>query len=68
MAVEDRTVLVELRPRHETGPVNPEVVKGIASWSINGSEMLELYNASKELVATFRDWSFVKFLEPKNGS
>jgi len=58
-------VLVVLRPRHETGPVDPEVVKGVAKWSMTDHETLELYSGSGQLVATFRDWSFVKFMDAK---
>jgi hypothetical protein len=66
----DRTVLVVLRQGTAT-PHGPkaneakEVVQGVASWNINPAESLELLNTNKELVATFRDWSFVKFLEAK---
>ena len=71
MAVEDRAVLVVLRqgsatPHGEGAPPQAkEVVNGVASWIINSNECLELYSASKELAATFRDWSFVKFMDPK---
>lgn len=69
--LEDRTVLVVLRqgsatPHGEGAPAQAkEIVNGVASWGIQANESLELHSASKELVATFRDWSFVKFIEPK---
>ncbi len=69
--LEDRTVLVVLRqgtatPHGDhTQPQAKEIVSGVSSWTVNSSESLELYSASKELVATFRDWSFVKFMDAK---
>ena len=69
--LEDRTVLVVLRqgsatPHGSGATQTKEIVQGVASWSVNQSEQLELHSAAKELVATFRDWSFVKFVESKN--
>jgi len=70
--LEDRTVLVVLRQGSATSHGEQalvqakEIVAGVASWTVNSSESLELYSTSKELVATFRDWSFVKFVESKN--
>jgi hypothetical protein len=72
--LEDRAVLVVLRQgtatphRDADGPPTKEIVTGVASWNRSPSETLELFSADKVLVAEFRDWSFVKFLEPKNGS
>ena len=72
MRLEDRTVLVVLRqgsatPHGEQAPVQAkEIVQGVASWNRSPSETLELFSAEKVLVAEFRDWSFVKFVEPKS--
>jgi hypothetical protein len=71
MSVEDRAALVVLRqgsatPHGEGAPAQAkEIVNGVGNWSINANECLELYSAAKELVATFRDWSFVKFMDAK---
>lgn len=70
MAVADRAVLVVLRQGSASAlsampPQASEVVQGVASWDVTSSESLELYSASKDLVATFRDWSFVKFMDAK---
>lgn len=71
MAAEDRAVLVVLRQGTATphtsneGLQAKEIVNGVASWTFNPSESLELYSADKELVATFRDWSFVKFMDSR---
>lgn len=67
---EDRAVLVVLRQGSAT-PHGPEaapakeIVNGVAKWNINATESLELYSAAADLVATFRDWSFVKFMDKK---
>ena len=72
--LEDRTVLVVLRQGTATPhgdhaqPQAKEIVSGVAKWTMNSSECLELYGVSNELVATFRDWTFIKFLESKNGA
>jgi hypothetical protein len=69
--VAERPVIVVLR-QGSTTPHGPnaseakEIVNAVADWSITAAESLELFNANKERVATFRDWSFVKFLEPKD--
>lgn len=66
MAVADRTALVVLR---QSGAVQTkEVVNSVGSWTVTENETLELYSTAKELVATFRDWSFVKFMDAKNGA
>lgn len=71
MAVADRAVLVVLRqgtalPHQDAQGVQAkEIVNGVASWMVTASESLELYSTAKELVATFRDWSFVKFMDAK---
>ncbi|MDA4120366.1 MAG: hypothetical protein OK436_07240 [Thaumarchaeota archaeon] len=67
---EERAVLVVLRQGSatphgaEAKPAN-EIVQGVAYWTVNSSENLELCGANKDLVATFRDWSFVKFMDKK---
>ena len=71
MAVEDRAVLVVLRqgsatPHGNGAPTQAkEIVNGVATWGKSTMESLELYNSAKELVAEFRDWSFVKFMDAK---
>ena len=67
------TVLVVLRQGtaaphgDQTAPQIKEIVAGVAKWGKSPMESLELYNAGNDVVAEFRDWSFVKFIEPKNG-
>lgn len=65
----ERTVIVILRPGMSAphGPIqkqDKEVVHGVAKWVVTSNESLELFS-EKELIATFRDWSFVKFMDPK---
>ena len=73
MEAEERAVLVVLRqgsatPHGDGAPTQAkEVVSGVATWNVNDTESLELFSASKDLVATFRDWSFVKFMDAKKG-
>lgn len=71
MSTENRTVLVVLRQgtatphRDADGGPTKEIVQGVAKWSKSPIESLELFNAEDVLVAEFRDWSFVKFIEER---
>lgn len=63
-----RSVIVILRPGmsvpHGVMKQDKEVVNGVIKWVVTSNETLELFSDT-ELIATFRDWSFVKFMEPK---
>jgi hypothetical protein len=66
---EARKVLVVLRqgtvtPHGAAAPQVKEIVNGAESWD-DSKEILQVFDSNKQKIASFRDWSFVKFMDEK---